>query len=91
MAYVFNPFTQELDFVGQNAGLINFRGSFSDSNTQLVQYTTAGQAITMDTVELADGVTLSNGSRMVLPILGTIFSDSVQLGFTYRGTVIEVP
>lgn len=70
MAYVFNPFTQELDFVGPNAGLINFRGSFSDSNTQLVQSTTAGQAITLDTVEVTDGVTLSNGSRIVLPIVG---------------------
>lgn len=70
MAYVFNPFTQELDFVGPNAGLINFRGAFSDSTTQLVQSTTTAQAITLDTVELADGVTLSNNSRIVLPIVG---------------------
>lgn len=70
MAYVFNPFTQELDFVGPNAGLINYRGCFSDSNTQLVQSTTVGQAITMDTVELNGGVTLSNGSRIVLPLVG---------------------
>ena len=70
MAYVFNPFTQELDFIGPNAGLINFRGSFSDSSTQLVQYTTAGQVITMDTVELADGVTLASNSRITLPLIG---------------------
>lgn len=70
MAYVYNPFTQELDFVGPNAGLINFRGAFSDSTIQLVQSTTTAQAITMDTVELAGGVTLSNNSRLVLPIVG---------------------
>jgi len=70
MAYVFNPFTQELDFVGPNAGLINFRGAFSDSTTQLVQSTIVAQAITMDTVELADGVTLADTTKITLPIVG---------------------
>lgn len=70
MAYVYNVFTQELDFVGPNAGLINFRGSFSDANTQYVQSITAGQAITMDTVELTDGVTLENNSEITLPNIG---------------------
>lgn len=70
MAYVFNPFTQELDFVGPDTGLINYRGCFSDSNTQLVASATAGQAITMDTVELADGVTLASGLRITLPLIG---------------------
>lgn len=70
MAYVFNPFTNQLDFVGPNAGLINYRGCFSDSNTQLVQSTTTAQVITMDTVELADGVTLASNSRITLPLIG---------------------
>lgn len=70
MAYVFNPFTQELDFVGPNAGLINYRGSFSDSNVQAVASITAGQPITMDTSELADGVTLADSSKITLPLVG---------------------
>lgn len=70
MAYVFNPFTNQLDFVGPNAGLINYRGCFSDGTTQLVQSTTTAQTITYDTVELNGGVTLANNSRITLPIVG---------------------
>lgn len=85
MAYVYNIFTQELDFVGPNAGLINFRGSFSASSTQLVQSTTAGQAITFDTVELDGGVTLSNSSRMVLPNIGDyLLTFSAMLSTTHN-------
>lgn len=70
MAYVFNPFTNQLDFVGPNAGLINYRGVFSDSTVQYVQSTITAQVITYDTVELAGGVTLANNSRITLPIIG---------------------
>lgn len=86
MAYVFNPFTNQLDFVGPNAGLINFRGSFSDAGTtQFVQSTTTAQAITMDTVELADGVTLASGSRITLPVVGDyLLTFSAMLATTHN-------
>lgn len=70
MAYVYNIFTQELDFVGPNAGLINYRGMFSDTGTQLVQSTTAGQVITLNTAELSEGVSLVDNSKLTLPIIG---------------------
>lgn len=86
MSYVFNPFTNQLDFVGPNAGLINFRGAFSDSNTtQFVQSTTTAQAITMDTVELADGVTLASNTQITLPIIGDyLLTFSAMLATTHN-------